>query len=87
MKTITDKHTSAAELLRKLDQENATLRRLTTRDLRAGRGPSQEMKDAGKQARRTWHLWSNALDIEAGRAPSFPVDAAGNLLAVEGGAK
>jgi hypothetical protein len=78
---------SAAELLVILDRENAIVRKLTARDLRAGTGPSQEMKAARAQAVRTWHLWSNALDLEAGRAPCFPVDAAGRLLAVEGGAR
>lgn len=78
---------SAAELAAQLAQDNALLRKLTQCDLRAGTGPSQEMKAARVQAGRTWRLWSNAIDLEAGRAPCFPVDAAGNLLPVQGGAK
>ena len=41
---------SAAELLVILDRENAIVRKLTARDLRAGTGPSQEMKAARAQA-------------------------------------
>jgi len=78
---------SAAELQVKLDSENARLRKLVARDLRSGRGPSPEMKAAQTEAKRTWYLWSNALDVEAGRKPCFPLDELGRLLPVQGGAK
>lgn len=69
------------QLATKLATENAAVKKLTLRDLRARTGPSREMKEAATAAKRTWRLWSNALDVEAGRAPCFPVDAAGNLTA------
>ncbi len=78
---------NAAELEIKLDSQNARLRKLLARDLRSGRGPSQEMKEAHKASLRTWYLWSHALDIEAGRKPCFPFEELSRLQPAPGGAK
>ena len=78
---------NAAALQVKLDGENAQLRKLVARDVRAGGGPSPEMKAARAQAKVTWYLWCNALDVEAGRKPCFPLDELGRLLPIQGGAK
>lgn len=64
---------SAAEIKKDLDAKNAEVSRLTRRDMRAGTGPSAEHRAAYRAAKKLWEVWSNTLDLEAGKTPAFPV--------------
>lgn len=83
----TQNENTLSALKTRLDRENAEVSRLTRRDMRSGKGPSDQLRAANTKAKRTWRLWCNADDVEAGRAPGFPVDADGNLIAAAATAK
>jgi hypothetical protein len=62
----------SSELAAQLAIENSIVTKLTRRDLRAGTGPSAELKAATSTAKATWRSWCNARDAESGHVPKSP---------------
>lgn len=53
-----------------LDAANAVLQKAVRRTIRKGGVPSAFSVEE-KAAKKLWREWSDALDVEAGRAPRF----------------
>lgn len=55
-----------------LEAQNLAVKKATAKSARSGNGPGPEFRALYQAARRTWHRWNNALELEAGKPQAFP---------------